>query len=126
MSDTSFCGPFGQADSVHNCFCPAAAVGYNNIPITLTKVEGLDGIYEISDWIAGFYADGRAYGAVYRFVGFLQINASNDVILIEMSNPWGDPFDDVIGTYDPITKTISYTANWLDYTYAFVVDLVKN
>lgn len=99
--------------------------GYSNMPVTLTKVEGLDGIYQISDWISGFYAAGRGYGGPYSFVGYIQINASNDVVLLGMSNPWGDPFDDVTGSYDPATGTISYTANWLG-TYAFVVQLVKN
>jgi len=100
---------------------------YSNIPVTLTKVEGLDGVYTITDWIAGFYADGRGgvYTSAYRFRGYIQINASNEVVLLYMTNPWGDPFDDVVGSYDPGTQTISYTANWLDGTYAFVVNLVK-
>lgn len=98
--------------------------GYSNIPVSLTKVEGLNGIYTISDWISGFYANGRNLGNSYKFVGLLQINAQNEVILLDMSNPWGDPFDNVTGTYNPATNTISYTANWIQI-YAFVVNLVK-
>ena len=98
---------------------------YKGNPITLTKVEGMNGIYTISDWIAGFYDVGTAYkyGPDYRFVGYIQINADNDVVLLDMSNPWGDPFISVIGKYDPATKKISYSAKWS--TYTFIVSLTK-
>jgi len=97
--------------------------GYNGNPVTLEKVEGMDGIYAISDWIAGFYDVGTHYnyGPDYRFVGYMQINADNEVLLLDMSNPWGDPFNSVTGTYNPTTHVVSYVASWLSYN--FVVDL---
>lgn len=98
--------------------------GYQNNTVTLTKLEGVTGLYEISDWIAGFYSVGRGNGDSYNFVGIIEIKNDNQVISLDMSNPWGDPFDDVIGTYDPATKTISYNATWLG-RYTFVVNLVK-
>lgn len=103
----------------------SAVRGYKGNPVTLTKVEGMDGIYAISDWIAGFYDVGTHYnyGAAYRFVGLIQINANNEVILLDMANPWNDPFKSVIGTYDPATMKIHYEATWA--TYTFVVDLTK-
>lgn len=99
--------------------------GYKGNPVTLTKVNGLNGIYAISDWIAGFYDVGShyKYGPDYRFVGYIQITSDNKVVLLDMANPWGDPFTSVVGTYDPATKKINYSAKWL--TYTFVVDLVK-
>ncbi|MBL7966442.1 MAG: DUF5012 domain-containing protein [Prolixibacteraceae bacterium] len=99
--------------------------GYKGNPITLTKVAGTNGIYQISDWISGFYDVGThyQYGPDYRFVGYIQITSENKVVLLDMSNPWGDPFISVVGTYDPATKKISYTAKWL--THTFVVDLTK-
>jgi len=96
---------------------------YSGNPITLTKVEGLNGIYMITDWIAGFYDVGYKYGIDYRFVGYIQINANNQVLLLDMSNPWGEPFISVIGSYDPGTQKINYIAKWLSYT--FTVDLTK-
>lgn len=93
-------------------------------PVTLTKVEGMDGIYQITDWIAGFYDAGYGYGPDYRFVGYIQINSANEVVLLDMSNPWGDPFVSVVGTYDPATNKIDYVAKWLSYT--FTIDLTKN
>lgn len=99
--------------------------GYKGNPIILTKVAGTNGIYEISDWIGGFYDVGThyQYGPDYRFVGYIQITSENKVVLLDMSNPWGDPFSSVVGTYDPATQKISYSAKWL--TYTFVVDLTK-
>ena len=96
---------------------------YSGNTVTLTKVPDHN-VYAISDWIAGFYADGRDYGDVYKFPGYVQINGANEVVHLSMSNPWGDPFDGVVGTYDPGTGTISYTASWLGI-YDFVVTLTK-
>ena len=99
--------------------------GYKGNPVTITKVEGMEGIYDISDWIAGFYDVGKDYnyGPAYRFVGLMQINANNEVIALDMSNAFGDPFDSVVGTFDPATGNINYSAEWVGYT--FVVDLTK-
>jgi len=96
---------------------------YSGNPVTLKKSSLGFGIYEISDWIGGFYAVGFDYGSSYAFSGLMQINGDNEVIEISMSNPWGDSFNSVIGTYDPTTKVISYNASWR--TYVFVVDMTK-
>jgi uncharacterized membrane protein YtjA (UPF0391 family) len=98
---------------------------YSGNPVTLTAVDipGVTGIYEISDWIAGFYDVGYEYGSAYAFTGLIQVNANNEVIELTMSNPWGDPFNSVTGTYDPATGVISYNASWL--SYLFEVDLTK-
>jgi hypothetical protein len=98
--------------------------GYSGNPVSLTPHETYSGIYYISDWIAGFYSIGRGYGSAYSFTGMIQINGNNDVYEISMQNAWGDPFDEVIGTYDPGTSTIAYSAFWLD-KYEFVVDMAK-
>jgi hypothetical protein len=99
---------------------------YNGNPVTLTKVEGQDGIYFISDWIAGFYDVGAAYkyGSAYRFLGYIQITANNDVVYLDQSNPWNNPFLGFVGTYDPATMKLHYEIQWA--TYTFVVDLTKN
>lgn len=98
---------------------------YSGNPVTLTDVgvPGVTGVYEISDWIGGFYDVGYGYGPNYAFNGLIQINGNNEVIELSMSNPWGDPFNSVDGTYDPATSTISYNASWL--TYTFVVEMTK-
>jgi hypothetical protein len=101
---------------------------YSGFPVTLTKVPDIDGVYEISDWIAGFYSNGRDYGPAFKFTGYIQINSSNEVIELSMTNPWNDPFTDVAGSYDSETGLLSYIANWnpSGTNYAFVVDIFKN
>lgn len=99
------------------------AKSYSGNPVILKKSSLGFGIYEISDWIGGFYAVGYDYGSSYAFPGLIQINGNNEVIEISMSNPWGDPFNSVIGTYNPVTGVISYNASWS--TYVFVVNMVK-
>lgn len=99
------------------------ASSYSGNPVTLKKSSLGFGIYEISDWIGGFYAARPTYGSSYAFSGLMQINGNNEVVEISMTNPWGDPFNSVIGKYDPATGIISYNASWL--TYLFVVNLTK-
>jgi hypothetical protein len=101
-------------------------ISYTDNPVTLTAIGTPDvtGVYEISDWIGGFYDKGYGYGSGYAFTGVIQINGNNEVIEISMSNAWGDPFDSVSGSYDSATGVISYTADWLG-KYSFVVDLTK-
>lgn len=118
VSQTDHSGEY-LGDVVRN-----GTASYSGNPISLTNT-GIAGVYYISDWIAGFYDAGRKLGAAYRFTGIMQINSSNEVIEISMSNPWGDPFDSVTGSFDPNTNSISYSAFWLDGTYEFAVKLVK-
>jgi hypothetical protein len=100
----------------------SASESYSNNPVTLTS-SSIPGLYYIDDWIAGFYAIGRDYGDSYKFKGLIQINGDNEVLELDMSNPWGDPFSSVIGSYNPNTGVIAYSAAWL--TYTFVVDMAK-
>lgn len=83
----------------------------NPVIITKTPVEG---VYAISDWIAGFYNLGYGYGAGYAFTGYLQMTSDTEFEHIYMTNPWNDPFDSVENVvYDPNTGGITYTAKWL-------------
>ncbi|CAK7027846.1 MAG: DUF5012 domain-containing protein [Fermentimonas sp.] len=96
---------------------------YSNNPVTLTSTH-IPGIYMIDDWIAGFYAIGRDYGEDYMFNGLIQINGDNEVIHLDMSNPWGDSFTNVEGTYNPVTGVIAYKAVW-EAGYTFDVTMSK-
>jgi hypothetical protein len=95
---------------------------YAGNPVTLSTTE-YPGVYEISDWIAGFYDIGYDYGSDYQFPGLIGIAADNSIYELSMSNPWGDPFSSCVGNYDPSTGSITYTAGWLSYEFA--VELTK-
>lgn len=100
----------------------SASESYSDNPVKLTPTS-IPGLYYIDDWIAGFYAIGRDYGNSYNFKGLIQINGDNEILELDMSNPWGDPFSSVLGVYNPNTGVIAYSAKWLSYT--FVVDMAK-
>ncbi len=104
---------------------PAKEYGGNPVTLTATNlIPGATGIYEITDWIAGFYSIGYAYGSNYAFSGIIQINGDNEVVLISQKNIWGDPIDEpVVGSYDPATHMIVYDFYWAGYDFA--VDLTK-
>ncbi len=101
---------------------------YSGNPVTLTKTSLGYGIYEISDWIAGFYAVGAAYnyGPNYAFSGLMQVTGENKIVLISMKNPWGSPFTQMSGAYDATTGDISWTTNWNNNAYKFEVVITKN
>ncbi len=99
---------------------------YGGNPVTLTATDLIPdatGIYEITDWIAGFYDIGYGYGANYAFTGLIQINGDNEVVIISQDNAWGVAVDDVVGSYDPGTHMIVYDFYWSGYDFA--VDLTK-
>jgi len=95
---------------------------FSGNPVSLKKSSLGYGIYEISDWIGGYYNVGYGYGPNYAFPGLIQVDGDNNVVLISMSNAWGDPFDAVVGTYDSATKVFQYDAFWLG-KYDFKVTL---
>lgn len=94
----------------------------NEVIISKTPVEGL---YYISDWIAGFYSVGYGYGAGYNFTGYFEMISETEFNHIESSNPWGDPADEVINwNYDLGTNTFSYNFMWIS-TYDYAVTMTK-
>lgn len=117
LNQTDFSGTY-SANVVRN-----EAISYEGNTVTLTQI--IPGIYRVSDWIGGFYDQGYGYGPAYGFVGYMQITESNEIVLLSMSNPWGDPFDN--GAYDtsvdPATSALAWTVSWLGGGYVFVVDM---
>jgi len=88
------------------------------------KPTGINGVCYISDWVGGFYTEGRGYEDAYVFEGIIQINKNNEVLELDMNNRWNKPFDDVVGTYNTITGDIKYNADFVG-KYTFIVELSK-
>ena len=98
---------------------------YYNAPINITKRA--DGTYLIDDLAGGFYCYGRypGYEPTYDFhlEAILQLNADNTIeALAQGSWYWGDPMEDVSGSYDPATGTIKLV---MDFGAPFYVTLTK-
>lgn len=98
---------------------------YYNAPINITKRA--DGTFLIDDLAGGFYCYGRypGYEPTYDFhlEAILQLNADNTIeVLAQGSWYWGDPMEDVSGSYDPATGTIKLV---MDFGAPFYVTLTK-
>ncbi len=95
---------------------------YSGNPVTLTATDAT-GIYEISDWIAGYYDVGYDYGSAYAFTGYIAITSDYKVVCVSEEDPWDGGADNMDGTYDPKTGVISYNFDWYSGSYNFVVEL---
>lgn len=90
------------------------------------------GIFEIKDYLAGFYSQFYGYGAAYPgydfdVEGIIQLTGDNKIIYVSGGPATafgGDvPSDFQDGVYDPATGTISYVVTWSDMD--FHVELQK-
>ena len=112
LSTTDISGEY-TSDVVRN-----SSESYAGNPVVISKTP-VDGVYEISDWIGGFYNIGRGYGAGYAFHGYFQMKSDTEFDIISSTNPWNAPLDSVENmVYNPTDNTITYTAKWLGkYNY---------
>jgi hypothetical protein len=94
---------------------------YTNLQTTLTKVA--EGVFFHSDWVGGYYAQGKKGGATYAFKGYMLLTANNEIIHLSSTNPWGIPFNDVIGIYEPQSKQLDYKVIWMPGSYEFTLDM---
>lgn len=101
---------------------------YSGLKVTVTKMA--PGFFYVSDFLGGFYDQGRGYGIDYgpgyTMEGYMQLNADNTLTLVSSHSPtFGDSLDDLIdGVYDPVTGNLSWDAQYLG-VYDFVVTLTK-
>lgn len=73
-----------------------AAAGYSDYKVTLTQVA--PGVFEVSDFLGGFYDQGKGYGAAYAMAGYAKLNADNTLeILSGDVAGFGDSYDE--GTF---------------------------
>ena len=98
---------------------------YYDAPINITKRA--DGTFLIDDLAGGFYCYGRypGYEPTYDFhlEAILQLNADNTIEALAQGGwYWGDPMEDVSGSYDPATGTIKLV---MDFGAPFYVTLTK-
>ncbi len=98
------------------------------LKVTVTKMA--PGFFYVSDFLGGFYDQGRQYGVLYgsgyTMPGYMQLNADNTLTLVSSHSPtFGDSLDDLIdGVYNPATGSLSWDAQYLG-VYDFVVTLTK-
>lgn len=100
-----------------------ATVAYNGYNVTLTQVS--PGIFEMSDYMGGYYDQRAGYGSRYAMKGYLKLNADNTVEALSGDVAgWGDSLSSFEnGVYDPATGTVSYELGYA--SFVFYVTLTK-
>ena len=91
---------------------------YSGFSVSLTQIA--PGIYEISDYLGGYYEQGRGYGSAYALTGYLKINADNTIeALTGYVAGWGDSYTSVEdGIYDAATGEISFDVDYAGMLFA--------
>ena len=105
-----------------------AAEYYGNVSQTTISISQLlPGFFYVSDLLAGWYDQIRAYGPNYAMTGYISLNSDNSITLLSSYiRGWGDGLDGLWdGEYDPETQTITYETwyvgqigMWVDMTNA--------
>ncbi len=111
-----------SGDVTRTAYSSGSTVSYSGNDVTLTATDAT-GLYEISDWIAGYYAVGYDYGDNYAFTGYIQITEDNEVVCVSEDDVWSGGVANMDGTYDPLTGVISFNFDWYSGSYNFAVDL---
>lgn len=84
------------------------------------------GIFYVSDFLAGFYAEyyNGGYGSSYACAGYVQLLADGTLECLSSRVPgWGDSLDSFEGKYDETTNAIEWAAG---YPYPNVYHAILN
>lgn len=111
--DTDFSGAYTVAEgSFRETTTTGAKVAFSGYGVDVIKLA--PGIYQISDYIGGFYDQRAGYGSSYAMFGYFQHQSDNTISsIVAHVNGWGDDADAVEAKYDESTGTIK-----MDVTYA--------
>ncbi len=91
---------------------------YSGFTVSITNY--LPGIFKISDYLGGYYEQGRGYGSAYALTGYLKLNADNTIeALTGYVAGWGDSYNSVEnGIYDAATGEISFDVDYAGMLFA--------
>jgi hypothetical protein len=102
---------------------PARA--FTGLSVTITRVA--PGVFYVSDLLGGFYDQGSNYmfGPTAAMNGYLQLNADNTLTyLTSYSTGFGDSLNSLTNAvFNPVTKGITWKANYTTSNYNYVITL---
>ncbi|WP_298651340.1 BT_2262 family domain-containing protein [uncultured Proteiniphilum sp.] len=122
---TDISGVYTAAAGTHRlAIATGATVSYADYSVTLTSIA--PGVFQVSDFFAGYYEVRAGYGSSYAMRGYIKLNADNSLGLLSSSVAgWGDSLDRLEdGAYDPVSGTVSWGAVYAG-AYSFNVILTK-
>lgn len=90
----------------------AGEVGFDSYGVTIKQLA--PGIFSVSDFFGGWYAQRAGYGNAYAMTGSMQLTADGTLVgLSSRIAGWGDSLDDFYdATYDEATGTLTW---FVDY-----------
>lgn len=98
-----------------------AKTAYDGQSITLTQMA--PGVFQISDWMGGYYDQRAGYGSSYALAGYMALNADNTITaLYGFVKGWGDSYSNVSGSYDPATGTISMVVTYAGMDFNVILN----
>ena len=89
-------------------------------------IDNGDGTYSVDDLLGGWYCQRAGYGSAYAMEGLISIDGDGNIGLIDSYVPgWGDSAEDLEGSYDAATNTLTWAVTYTDYPFIFHVTLNK-
>ena len=95
---------------------------YSVIGNSVTLTQLAPGLYSISDYWGGLYAQTLNYGAAYSCTGYFAFGKDNSITGISSSDPWNSAMTSVTGSYDPATGKVTMDVR---INYHLVMELAK-
>lgn len=80
---------------------------------TITIFQAEPGKFYTSDFFGGWYDQRAGYGSSYAMNGHFTLKADDTLELVNSHvDGWGDSLNGITGSYDPVTKTITWDASY--------------
>jgi hypothetical protein len=80
--------------------------------------------YSVSDFIGGFYDQGRGYGSSYAMSGNMTVAADGTLTVVDSNIPgFSGSLESLTGKFDSATKTMAWSASWSGMV--FNISLIK-
>lgn len=90
---------------------------FSGFEIEITKMN--PGFYEFSDFLGGYYSQGKAYGDAYSLTGYASISSEGVNGLYSYIAGWGDSASSIVGNVEDngtIKMTVEYAGMTFEYT----------
>lgn len=95
----------------------------NDFTVSLTELA--PGIYQVSDFLGGWYDQGSGYGSAYAANGYCSLNADNTITMLSnFVAGWGDSVTSLDNaSFDPTSNQVTWDAT---YTNNMLFHVVMN
>lgn len=123
---TDVSGSYKAAESSYRLtIATGATKAFSGYGVTVERAA--PGIFQVSDFMGGYYDQGSAYGPGYAMKGYMKLKADNTIDIISGYVPsWGDSYDAFKnGKYDPATENLSWEMTYGGNAMIFFVTLTK-